>query len=87
MSLSKWNQYLYENNCTLVQAKQESHLSGIIDYFSAPNLIDTFNGYGDFNVNLHYLNPSILSDLKKAYLKNDIKNIKLCLKNNVWIIF
>jgi heme/copper-type cytochrome/quinol oxidase subunit 2 len=47
-----------------MQSKQESHLSGIIDYFSAPNLIDTFKGYGDFNVNLHYLNPSILSDLK-----------------------
>jgi hypothetical protein len=29
--------------------KQESHLSSIIDYFSAPNLIDTFNLRGDFN--------------------------------------
>jgi hypothetical protein len=30
-------------------SKQNSNLQGVIDYFSAPNLLDTFNLGGDFN--------------------------------------
>ena len=43
--------YLRDNNTTLFEAKQSSNLSSIIDYFSAPNLLDTFNLNGDFTYN------------------------------------
>ena len=33
----------------MFNSKQSSNLQGIIDYFSAPNLLDTFNLGGDFN--------------------------------------
>jgi hypothetical protein len=33
----------------LLDIKQNSNLQGVIDYFSAPNLLDTFNLGGDFN--------------------------------------
>jgi hypothetical protein len=33
----------------LFETKQASDVRGIIDYFSAPNLLDTFNLGGDFN--------------------------------------
>jgi hypothetical protein len=35
----------------LFNTKQSSNLQGIIDYFSAPNLLDTFNFGSDFNYN------------------------------------
>merc|ERR1711865_310564 len=41
--------YLRENNSDVFNSKQSSNLQGIIDYFSAPNLLDTFNLGGDFN--------------------------------------
>lgn len=33
----------------MLHSKQDSPYSGIIDYFSAPNLLDVFNLGGDFN--------------------------------------
>jgi hypothetical protein len=35
----------------LFNSKQNSNLQGVIDYFSAPNLLDTFNLGSDFNYN------------------------------------
>jgi hypothetical protein len=33
----------------LFEAKQQTNLSSVIDYFSAPNLLDIFNLGGDFS--------------------------------------
>jgi hypothetical protein len=49
MVLNKWNNYLNSQNSSISTLKNKSDISGIIDYFSAPNILDTFNLGGDFN--------------------------------------
>ena len=49
MVLNKWNAYLTSCNNPIINLKKNSDISSIIDYFSAPNLLDTFNLGGDFN--------------------------------------
>jgi hypothetical protein len=51
LSLTKWNLYLSENNTSLFEAKKASNLQSVIDYLSAPNLLDTFSISGDSNYN------------------------------------
>ena len=64
MVLNKWNMYLQNHNNTIFLEKKNSSLINIIDYFSAPNILDLFNLGGDFNYNDQYfellLNNSIL---------------------------
>jgi hypothetical protein len=43
--------YLKENDPSLFELKQTSNLQSVIDYFSAPNLLDTFTLGSDFNYN------------------------------------
>lgn len=56
--------YLQNHNNTIFLEKKNSSLLNIIDYFSAPNILDLFNLGGDFNYNDQYfellLNNSIL---------------------------
>jgi hypothetical protein len=67
LALSKWNSYLKENNTELTELKQSSPVQNIIDYFSAPNLLDTFTLGGDFNYTSFELN----SFTKNLILLND----------------
>jgi len=49
MSLSKWNKYLQSTNADLFSYKQDSQINNIIDYFSAPNVIDIFSFKNDIS--------------------------------------
>jgi hypothetical protein len=74
VSLKKWNQYLHETNNTLSSTKQNSPISSVIDYFYAPNLLDTFYLGSDFNYdnsqfqflqkNSILLNENTISDIQ-----------------------
>ena len=56
MVLQKWNKYLNYHDNSIFLEKKNSTVGSIIDYFSAPNLLDIFNLGGDFSYNNNYFN-------------------------------
>jgi len=74
MVLNRWNAYLTSSNNPVINLKKNSDISTIIDYFSAPNLLDTFNLGGDFNYdnyqfqfiknNLTFLNANGIANIQ-----------------------
>ena len=63
--------YLRSNNTNVFELKQNSNIRSIIDYFSAPNLLDTFSLGGDFNYDnsqfQFLINNSTLLDNNSIY--------------------